>query len=325
MQKSDSHRLLTAAFVLPPQFSLFGCGVALDLIRMANDSLPRPALCTRIVARAAGPVEASCGARLLADSAWGDLTGADLLFICSSRHGAAASDPGLLACLRRNRRRGARIVGLGSGIWALARAGLLAGRRSAADPGEARRLREAFPGTDFTLEPFVLDGPVATCIGGDSVTDLMLRLLAEQFGPRVAEDVRRFVFLKPTRSLGLLRSLGLFDPTIALDRRLTRILTLFEQQLDEPQPLRELCRAVGLSPRSLGRLTAGAFGCSPKALHLRLRLTHAEALLLDTTLPVAAVAAACGFRHPSQFSQAFAARYGASPRHWRAAERTSRS
>lgn len=317
--------MLTAAFVLPPQFSLFGCGVALDLIRMANDSLPQQGLRTRIVAGAAGPVEASCGAYLVADTAWSELRSADLLFVCSSRHGAAVSDPGLLACLRRSRRRGARIIALGSGIWAVARAGLLAGRRSAADPSEARRLQEAYPETEFTLEPFVVDGPVATCIGGDSVTDLMLRLLAEQFGPRVAEDVRRFVFLKPTRSLGLLRSLGLFDPTIALDRRLARMLVLFEQRLDVPQPLHRLCREVGLSPRSLGRLTADAFGCSPKALYLRMRLTHAEALLLDTALPISAVAAACGFRQPSHFSRAFAARYGDSPRNWRVVRRAERS
>ena len=317
--------MLTAAFALPPLFSLFGCGVALDLIRMANDSLPRPLLRTRIAAAAAGPVEASCGARLLADTAWSGLRSADLLFVCSSRHGAAATDPRLLACLRRCGRGGARIVGLGSGIWAVARAGLLAGRRAAADPGEARRLREAFPGTDFTLEPFVVDGPVATCIGGDSVTDLMLRLLAEQLGPRVAEDVRRFVFLKPTRSLDLLRSLGLFDPTTALDRRLVRILALFEQQLEEPRPLAVSCREVGLSPRSLNRLTARAFGCSPKTLQLRMRLAHARSRLADTQLPVAAGAAACGFRQPSQFSRAFSALQGASPRDWRAAARAGRS
>ena len=127
--------MLTAAFALPPLFSLFGCGVALDLIRMANDALPRPVLRTRIVAGAAGPVEASCGARMMADTAWSGLRSADLLFISSSRHGATATDPGLIACLRRCGRRGARIVGLGTGIWAVARAGLLAGRRAAADPG----------------------------------------------------------------------------------------------------------------------------------------------------------------------------------------------
>lgn len=313
--------MLIAAFALPPLFSLFGCGVALDLIRMANDVLPRPGLRTRLVAGSAGPVEASCGARLVADTTWSELRSADLLFVCSSRQGAAATDPRLLACLRRCRRRGARIIGLGTGIWAMARAGLLTGRRSAADPGEAGRLRESFPDIEFTLEPFVIDGPLATCIGGDSVTDLMLRLLADQFGPRVAEDVRRFVFLKPTRSHDLLRSLGLFDPAMALDRRLARILALFEQQLAEPRPLAALCRTVGLSPRSLGRLTARSFGCSPKTLHLRMRLAHARSLLHDTELPVAAVAAACGFRQPAHFSRTFAALHGSSPRDWRADRR----
>jgi len=187
----------------------------------------------------------------------------------------------------------------------LAQAGVLSGRKAVADPKEASALRESFPDTDFAVAPFFIDGDIATCIGGDSVTDLILEILADRFGSLLAENVRRFVFLKPTRSTKLMQSLGLYDPTSALDPRLTRLLEVFDQTISKPMPLTAICNQIGVSLRSLSRLTHLYFLCSPGALYMRVRLNHAEMLLHQTSQNITQISLSCGFTHSSHFSTTF--------------------
>ncbi len=70
------------------------------------------------------------------------------------------------------------MIGLGTSVFTLGKAGLLAARRATAHPAQLSAVQTAFPDTDFTLQPFVTDQRVVTCVGGDAVTDLMLDLLS---------------------------------------------------------------------------------------------------------------------------------------------------
>jgi AraC family carnitine catabolism transcriptional activator len=299
------------AFLIQDHFSLFGYGVACDLIRMANEYSDGPRFMTITVGKSRDPVKASSGTQILPDIGWDRLDHADTIFVCSfKKAGAHTIDKSLAACLRRNHRHGARIVGFGTGVWSLAQAGLLKGRKAAADPKEVSGLRENFPDTEYSVAPYVIDGDIATCIGGDSVTDLVLALLTRDFSPVLAENVRRFIFLKPTRSIELMRSLGLYDPTVALDPRLARALDIFDKTITEPLSLNMVCDQIGVSLRSLTRLTTQSFNCSPKTLSMWVRLNHAEMLLQHTRHSITQIGVMCGFQNSSHFSTAF--------KHWKA-------
>ncbi|MDF1747759.1 MAG: helix-turn-helix domain-containing protein [Alphaproteobacteria bacterium] len=310
----------TFALLIQDRFSLFGYGVACDLIRMANEYPGAPAFRTITAAKSQDPVTASSGTRILPDIGWSALDHADCIFVCSFKKAQAGPiDPTLTACLRRNHRHGARIIGFGTGVWSLAQAGLLKGRKAVADPKEISALREAFPETEFSVSPYVIDGDIATCIGGDSVTDLVLALLTRDFGQMLSENVRRYTFLKPTRSMALMRSLGLYDPTVALDTRLAKALEIFDQTISDPVPLTTVCHQIGVSLRSLTRLTTEIFRCSPKTLYMAVRLNHAEMLLRQTGLSVTQIGLICGFQHSSHFSTVFKSRNGISPARFRQA------
>jgi AraC family transcriptional regulator of adaptative response / DNA-3-methyladenine glycosylase II len=77
--------------------------------------------------------------------------------------------------------------------------------------------------------------------------------------------------------------------------------------------LAELAERIGVSDRHLRRIFAAEHGVTPiQYLHTR-RLLLAKQLLTDTTLPVAQVALASGFRSLRRFNTAFAESYRMSP------------
>jgi AraC-like DNA-binding protein len=80
-----------------------------------------------------------------------------------------------------------------------------------------------------------------------------------------------------------------------------------------PIRLADLAAAAHVSSEHLCRVFAGATGRSPMETVRLARLDRAAELLARSDLPVAAVAAAVGFRDPYHFSRRFKAAFGRSP------------
>jgi transcriptional regulator GlxA family with amidase domain len=77
-----------------------------------------------------------------------------------------------------------------------------------------------------------------------------------------------------------------------------------------------LGKVAGMSRTSFARAFIAAFGSSPMAFVLKVRLHHAAELLTTTTLPVKMIAASTGLSR-SHFSRAFHAAYGQDPASFR--------
>ena len=104
-------------------------------------------------------------------------------------------------------------------------------------------------------------------------------------------------------------------------RRLLRARVFAEDALAEPLSLGRLAREAALSPFHFHRLFRGAFGETPAAYVRRRRLERACDALLHTDKPVTEVCLDAGFSSLGSFSTLFRARFGASPRHFRARRR----
>jgi AraC-like DNA-binding protein len=78
-----------------------------------------------------------------------------------------------------------------------------------------------------------------------------------------------------------------------------------------------LAASFGVSPATLRRRFLAAYGQSPKALQLALRLDRAKQLLATTDTAVAAIARALGFADAYYFSRLFSAREGLAPTEFR--------
>lgn len=123
------------------------------------------------------------------------------------------------------------------------------------------------------------------------------------------------VHLLRTHLRGELR-IGPSDPALE-DARLARIVEFMRAHLDENLPLGALAERSGLSATHFARSFRNAFGKSPHAYLIDLRLEKAMALLEQTHLPVTHIAFICGFEQSQYFASAFRRKVGVSPSAWR--------
>ena len=78
-----------------------------------------------------------------------------------------------------------------------------------------------------------------------------------------------------------------------------------------------LLELAGVSAARLSRAMRSAYGVTPTAFVADLRLEHAASLLAATNLPVAAIAARCGFTSQSYFTRCFTTAHALIPSEFR--------
>ncbi len=101
-------------------------------------------------------------------------------------------------------------------------------------------------------------------------------------------------------------------------RRVKRARALLQNAGDDAPSIEEVASSVGWSADHLRQMFRAVLGASPHQVSASARLGRARALLLEDALPVARVAALCGFANASHFAQAFKREFGLSPRQLRA-------
>jgi LacI family transcriptional regulator len=103
----------------------------------------------------------------------------------------------------------------------------------------------------------------------------------------------------------------------ASDPLVAKALALVAQNLSRPWGVEQLAAEMGVSPASLNRRFKADRGRAPGEEIQRQRLVRAKALLRDTDLPLADIAARCGICNAPYLSNRFRRETGFSPRDWR--------
>ena len=98
---------------------------------------------------------------------------------------------------------------------------------------------------------------------------------------------------------------------------LTKAVDLLEHHLSQKISLQKLAAALGSNSTSLHRAFHEKFGMSPINYFIRLKIEAAKSLLLNTSLPIQAVAERTGYSNQLYFSAEFSKRVGLSPREFR--------
>ncbi|HEY4779478.1 MAG TPA: DJ-1/PfpI family protein, partial [Solirubrobacterales bacterium] len=108
-----------------------------------------------------------------------------------------------LAALRAAGHRGARVLSICTGAFALAHAGLLDGRRAATHWAWAGELARRFPAVAVDPDALYVDeGRVMTSAGLSAGIDLSLHVIREDFGVAAGERVARHMVAAPHREGG---------------------------------------------------------------------------------------------------------------------------
>lgn len=98
-------------------------------------------------------------------------------------------------------------------------------------------------------------------------------------------------------------------------------LEFIDRRYSAPIGLQDVARAAQLSPTYLAHLMRRATGRSALEWITERRLAEARRLLLETDLPVGAVAEQIGYLDPGHFIQRFRRAHGHTPERWRRARR----
>jgi transcriptional regulator GlxA family with amidase domain len=301
---------LTIALLVLPQASILEVASALDPLRNANRQLGRQAFRWRIVSPDGGPVPLTCGLSLPSDGALAAAEGAQaLIVIAGYRLDQSATRP-LIRDLRRMAPRFALVGGVDAAPWVMARAGLLDGYRATVHWEDLEDLAAAHPEIDVVPDRFVIDRNRVTIGGAAPAQDFMLHLIGARHGPALARQVA-LSFLTTPRPGHQPQTAPDPDPT--LDPRVAAAVQRMEVLLDAPEPVAATAAAVGLSSRRLETLFRQAFGTTPGAHALTLRLTAARRMMTDTRHPLAEVALRTGFSSPATLSRAFRHAFGHPP------------
>ncbi|MBT8115251.1 MAG: GlxA family transcriptional regulator [Arenicella sp.] len=311
-------------FLLVPNFSMIAFSSAVEVLRMANRLSGENLYEWPVYSMDGAPVAASN--RLLISPSGGAIASADksvlrVLFVCSGTRVADQWQEELRVQLIQLSKSKIVIGGICTGTYLLAKAGLLDGHRCTIHWENIASLRETSPNTIVTEELFELDGDRYTASGGTAPLDMMLQLIKQEHGGKLAVSISeqfmcdrmRGAYDKQRIPLKLL--LGSAQP------KLTEAVELMESNLEELLNLDDLASLVGVSRRQLERLFKKYLGCVPRRYYLDLRLKKARQLLLQTPGSVSEVAIACGFVSASHFSKSYREMFGLSPREERQLQR----
>jgi transcriptional regulator GlxA family with amidase domain len=230
----------------------------------------------------------------------------------------ATQDAELVAWLAREAPGTRRLVGLCTGTFLLAAAGLLDGRRATSHWLFCDELTRLFPKVRVERDPiYIRDGAIYTGVGASAGLDLALALVEQDVGRRIALAVakREVFFLK--------RPGGQAQFSVQLSA-----------QIAEPDPLRDLqawiadhpnddlsvdalARRTAMSPRNFCRVFAREIGMTPGRFVERVRLEAARRLLEETARSVPEIALACGFGTAETMRLAFHRALAVSPKTYR--------
>jgi transcriptional regulator GlxA family with amidase domain len=199
--------------------------------------------------------------------------------------------------LRQAAERGARVLSVCTGAFALAHAGLLDGRRAATHWAFAEALESRFPAVEVDAAALYVDeGTVMTSAGLSAGIDLCLHTIRKDFGAAVGERAARHMVAAPHREGGQAQFIERpREAPVEQADWLEETRRWALERLGQPLDVAAMARHAGVSPRTFARRFRGETGTTPLRWLLGQRVLEARRLLEETDLPIDTVAWRAGF------------------------------
>ena len=293
----------------------FGCVVELF-------ALPRPELEVEwydfaVCAAERGQLRAAGGLVFSAPHSLRMLDRADTIVIPGWRDPEELPPKGVLDKIRSAHERGARLCSICSGVFVLAAAGVLDGRRATTHWRYAPLLARRYPGIQVESNALYVEaGNVLTSAGSAAGLDMLLHLVRRDHGPKVANRVAQRLVIPPHRDGDQAQYVP--RPLAPEETgRLSRLLDWIRAHLAEPHSLASLARRANMSQRTLLRRFKEATGLAPHEWLVRERVAAAREMLESGRVGLARVAEAAGFGSQESFRRHFRLLVGVPPQTYR--------
>ena len=292
----------------------FSCVV--DSLRAANRLSGKKLYRWEYYAPDTDPVSASCGITVPA-RALNDAKDLKTLVIVAPNTAQHFDDANTIKLLKTMDRQKVNLGSASSGSFILARAGLLDGCRCTIHWENIPVFKELYPQLEISFTLYEIDERRFTCSGGIAALDMMLKLIENQYGRKLAQQIsQQFQHDRIRTEIDSQQMADRMD--LAMNApKLIDVINLMENNIEVPLPLPEIAAKCELSLRQIERLFHKYRNVTPSQYYLSLRLMHAKQLLLNTNHSVIDISLATGFETQSYFTACYRKHFGKSPRNHR--------
>lgn len=309
------------AIAIYPGFKVLEAVGAINVFEYANAKIASaglpPAYQVRICSPSPGMIESDIHLVLNAECGLMLHPAPDIALIVGARNidSVLAGQSALVQWCKALAQQSTTLVGVCSGAFFLAEAGLLNGRRATTHWSVASQLAKNYPAIDVTEDAiFIQAGNIWTSAGVTAVLDLSLALVERDLGREVALSVARDLVVYLKRPGGQAQFSQHLHSQMTQHTGIRQLQEWVLKNLDMALGVRELSARAAMSPRNLVRVFQREAGCSPTEFVERARVELACRLLEEGKLPLKQIAVRCGFRSDDHLRRVFNRHRGLTPR-----------
>lgn len=205
-----------------------------------------------------------------------------------------------------------------SGVFVLAAAGLLNGRKATTHWRYTDLLRQRYPAIEVLEDALYYDeGRVMTSAGSAAGIDLCLHVVRTDFGRDIANNVAQRLVVQPHRDGTQTQKVTAPVARSRESQSLGKLFDFVHQQLAASHTVESLARHVGMSPRTFLRRFAESTGTTPARWILQARLRRAEELLTQSRMNIDVIAEQIGFSNGAALRHHFQQHYALTPGQFR--------
>lgn len=318
VRPSRSGAELSIGILLWPRFPMLSLAGLCDALRHAADrgDQSRQLRCLWTIVGAQGEsIEASCGIPVQAQSVFPDVAQFDYLVVIG----------GLLPHLDQVDRRywdylkqavdaGVPLVGICTGSFVLARAGLMESHVACVHSFHLDDYRNMFPTLRVaTHVDYLIDGARITCAGGISVLEMAARLISLHCGPDRASKVIHQMTVSRRGGSSFVERRAALGYLSVDDAAVRHAVLLMEENFEAPLNIAVIAKMIGTSVRNLERAFMTEMNTSPNEFYRRMRLRYARWMLVNTSRKITDIGYECGFADAAHFIRVFREAYGVTP------------
>jgi len=315
MNGTAGHRVVAVAY---DRLCTFEFGCTTEFFALKRPELSVPWYRFDVCSADPSPLRATGGVTVSVDKGIRCLDKADTIVIPGWRDSEETPPAELIRKLERAFERGARLCSICSGVFVLAAAGVLDGKRATTHWRYVDKLAEMYPRIEVEPQSLYVDeGQVLTSAGSAAGLDMFMHMVRQDYGARVANSVAQRLVIPPHRDGGQAQFLP--KPLPADDRgRLGSVMEHVRSKPAAAHSVATLARRASMSPRTLQRQFRETVGLSPLEWITRERIGIAKDLLECSDAPLGQVAERVGFNSIESFRRHFRLIVGTSPSAYRA-------
>jgi AraC family transcriptional regulator, transcriptional activator FtrA len=299
------------------QLCTFEFGCVVEIFALKRPELGVDWYKFAVCAAERGPIRAAGGISVTAAHSLAILDRADTIIIPGWRDADDPPPEALLKKLRAAYKRGARICTICSGVFVLAAAGLLSGKKVTTHWRYSQKLADRFPEVEVLPNALYVEAEhIVTSAGSAAGLDMMLHLIRNDHGTKVANLVAQRLVMPPHR----LGDQAQFVPRpMPVDEaaRLSKLMDWIRANPKKVHSLRSLADRAAMSTRTLQRQFQEATGMSPIDWLTLERVGVAKDLLASSRKSVTQICESSGFASQETFRRHFRLIVGVSPTAYR--------